>query len=264
MSYKFLAVLLLIAHFVGDYYLQPQKLARAKEQKLKWLLLHCAIYGAATLLLVCIPFIAFPQAWWILLVPASHAMIDISKDFLLKTKRLSGRRIEDMDARSSFITKRDRIVFFLDQIAHIVIIAVFSLFFTRLGGNQASASANWIFKQFDALGVDLTWVQFLKLSCLALFLCKPCSIIVRNVLARPDAPKDEPKAGRVIGILERCFTGLFLLLGQWSALGFVIAAKTLARYNDITKEKNFAEQYLIGTMTSILLTVLAVLIYKQI
>jgi hypothetical protein len=68
--------------------------------------------------------------------------------------------------------------------------------------------------------------------------------------------EDEYNAGRVIGILERW---LMLLVILWSdslsALGFIIAAKGLARMKQL-EEKEFAEYMLVGTLLSALMALL--------
>jgi hypothetical protein len=47
-----------------------------------------------------------------------------------------------------------------------------------------------------------------------------------------------------------------VLLGYWSALGFVIAAKSIARFKELD-EKGFADYYLIGTLASVLVALLS-------
>ena len=37
--------LLMLAHVLGDYWFQPQSLARAKSRNLGWVLLHALIYA---------------------------------------------------------------------------------------------------------------------------------------------------------------------------------------------------------------------------
>jgi hypothetical protein len=62
--------------------------------------------------------------------------------------------------------------------------------------------------------------------------------------------------GLMIGILERFILFLMVLLGYWSALGFVIAAKSIARFKELD-EKGFADYYLIGTLASVLVALLS-------
>ena len=47
---------------------------------------------------------------------------------------------------------------------------------------------------------------------------------------------------------------IFLSLGQYSALGLVLTAKSIARYDKITKDPDFAEYYLLGTLMSVIVT----------
>src|SRR6056297_270123 len=60
------------------------------------------------------------------------------------------------------------------------------------------------------------------------------------------------RTGRVIGFLERIFVFLFILMGQYTAIGFVLAAKGVVRYPEFGN-RNFAEYILIGTLLSVLL-----------
>jgi hypothetical protein len=59
--------------------------------------------------------------------------------------------------------------------------------------------------------------------------------------------------GRLIGWLERFLFYSFLLNGQYAAVGFVLAAKGVARYGEIkeAKDQKVAEYVLIGTMISL-------------
>lgn len=60
--------------------------------------------------------------------------------------------------------------------------------------------------------------------------------------------KGYPNAGALIGILERCIILLLLYMGQYSAIGFVPTAKSIARYNRIADDPKFSEYYLLGTL----------------
>ena len=62
-------------------------------------------------------------------------------------------------------------------------------------------------------------------------------------------------AGAWIGNLERLLSGVLILLGQFSAVGLTMTAKSIARYDEIVKNPAFAEYYLIGTLYSILYTI---------
>lgn len=59
-------------------------------------------------------------------------------------------------------------------------------------------------------------------------------------------------AGKYIGILERLFVFTFIMTGNWGAIGFLIAAKSVFRFGDLRESKNrkLTEYILIGTLLS--------------
>jgi hypothetical protein len=65
-----------------------------------------------------------------------------------------------------------------------------------------------------------------------------------------------PGSGRVIGLLERTIALIFIVLGQWAAIVLLVAVKSIARFEAL-KRRHFAEYYLIGTLTSFLVAILA-------
>ncbi len=65
----------------------------------------------------------------------------------------------------------------------------------------------------------------------------------------------EYRAGRIIGILERNLILFFVLVNQFAAIAFIIAAKGIARFKELD-EREFAEYVLIGTLLSSALAIL--------
>ena len=80
--------------------------------------------------------------------------------------------------------------------------------------------------------------------------------------AQTDAEGELLRTGRVIGMLERVLLFLILVQGEWAAVGFVIAAKSVVRFPELNK-RDFAEYYLLGTLASFLFAILSVLLYEQ-
>jgi hypothetical protein len=70
-----------------------------------------------------------------------------------------------------------------------------------------------------------------------------------------EGPK-ERGVGRVIGWFERFLVITFVLVDQWIAIGFIIAAKSLRRYGETRDDRRFAEYVLIGTLASVSVAVL--------
>ncbi len=69
------------------------------------------------------------------------------------------------------------------------------------------------------------------------------------------------KIGSWIGILEREIILMLGLMGQFGAIGFVLTAKSLARFKQL-ENKSFAEKYLVGTLLSALIAIGNIVICK--
>ncbi|MDQ1322890.1 MAG: hypothetical protein QG587_224 [Chloroflexota bacterium] len=79
---------------------------------------------------------------------------------------------------------------------------------------------------------------------------------------RSSVPTGAPaRIGATIGALERLLIVVFVLVGAEAAVGFVIAAKTIARFKQLD-DRGFAEYYLLGTLASVSVAVVSALIAK--
>lgn len=58
--------------------------------------------------------------------------------------------------------------------------------------------------------------------------------------------------GEAIGVLERWIALVMVARGDYAALGFLMAAKALARHKRFEEEPDFAEYFLVGTLASVL------------
>ena len=67
------------------------------------------------------------------------------------------------------------------------------------------------------------------------------------------------RVGSTIGILERILIVVFVLTGTDVAIGFVVAAKTLARFR-LLDDRAFAEYYLLGTLASVSVAIASALV----
>ncbi|MFA9377873.1 MAG: hypothetical protein ACERKZ_14125 [Lachnotalea sp.] len=118
---------------------------------------------------------------------------------------------------------------------------------------------------FQVVGVSegfmLSWI-------LALFIIhKPANIAIQKLLMiyKPENKDEDNRkannAGRFIGTLERIIILIFLSIGQYSAIGLVLTAKSIARYDRISKEKDFAEYYLLGTLISTVIVIVCSFVF---
>ena len=67
---------------------------------------------------------------------------------------------------------------------------------------------------------------------------------------RPERSASPARVGATIGILERLLIVAFMMTGAQAAVGFVVAAKTIARFRQLD-DRHFAEYYLLGTLASV-------------
>jgi len=84
------------------------------------------------------------------------------------------------------------------------------------------------------------------------------ALVVRMVLdcinVKPSNEEVVQNTGKYIGIVERAIILTLTLNNALSAVGFVIAAKSIARFSELNN-RAFAEYYLIGTLVSVLIAV---------
>lgn len=73
----------------------------------------------------------------------------------------------------------------------------------------------------------------------------------------------EYNAGRVIGMLERILIYFFVLIGEITVIGFIVAAKGFTRFKELDK-RDFAEYVLIGTLLSLFLALVISFSIKKI
>jgi len=69
--------------------------------------------------------------------------------------------------------------------------------------------------------------------------------------------------GSKIGYIERTLIFIFVLLGRFDALGFLLAAKSILRFSESKSDKAYAEYVLYGTLLSVLAALLIGLAVKS-
>ncbi|MBX2894102.1 MAG: DUF3307 domain-containing protein [Cyclobacteriaceae bacterium] len=229
-----LLIKLLLAHLIGDFFLQPKKWVKEKESKKLLaipLYLHALVHGLLVMLLV------WDWAFWAwgLLVLLIHLIIDSVKLHLQKDD-----------------TKREW--FFIDQLAHLL--SLYLIYCLYQGYFEFNTT---FFNEANYL-----------IATILVFLTKPCSYFVKIFISRwqPNEPT-EPNtslhdAGLYIGILERLFVFTFVVTNNWEAIGFLLAAKSVFRFGDLTnaKDRKLTEYILIGTFLSFGIAILGGMIYR--
>lgn len=231
---------LVFMHMLGDYYLQSNNIALAKSNiigdnnkfvNLKYLTIHSLLYMIPFLLLLFV----IEWYWCILILGVlliSHWIIDLFTCwFKKKTKKT--------------------FAFILDQVIHIVILLIISKFF-----------------YFD-IEILNGYEKILYGITIVSFLIKPSIVIVNHMfcdLFENEQVNDNGKfdVGAIIGVFERIIVLILCTFNAITAIALIVTVKTWARSADIKKNENqFGNKYLIGTLVSISLALIASYIWYK-
>ncbi len=231
MIYQFLT-LQFIAHLVADFILQPHSWSLMKKQNIvtRHHLWHALIVFFCSYTLS----LDYGYVGYALILVVIHFLTDVVKSTLqIKTNQ------------------KDNVLFFLDQSVHLIAI----LFISVLYNNHCGI--HFI--------VDIPLKYILVVAGFA-FCAKPSNILIKNIFdsfsisvpqpisyQREEENRDLPNAGKLIGIMERSLVLALILVNQYSAVGLIIAAKSILRFKDNTKN----EYVLVGTLLSFGIAIIA-------
>jgi hypothetical protein len=132
----------------------------------------------------------------------------------------------------------------IDAPAHRIAVVAGVLTTVALMGRPATYVVRGILSRVDILPRVSTWPVRAALPT------EPALDASRRVDVR------EYNRGLVIGNLERLVVLALVALGQFAALGFLIAAKGLIRSREF-ENRNFAEYFLVGTLSSVVVALAA-------
>lgn len=220
-----LLLLQLIAHTISDFYLQTNELCADKEKKgFKSPILY--IHVLITFLCAWLFSFSFNFWWMSLIIAATHLLVDTLKCYASKCKY----------------------IFFIDQLLHLIVIVAACYLWNR----DLPDFLYCIEEKYFALFLGI-------LVCM-----KPSNIIIKEIIkvagitvSKPNKESDKhkeenteelPNAGKLIGNVERLLSFTFVILGQYEAVGFIIAAKSILRFAEGDKAKS--EYVLVGTLLS--------------
>lgn len=230
-----LFIKLLIAHLLTDFVLQKSNWVADKQKhkfKSRKLYLHVGITTLVAYLLS-----GEWQIWWLpLYVFSTHLAIDIWKVY----------------------QKKKVIYFIIDQFLHVLSL----VFLVLIWGNR------WA-EVFDFIKSVLNNPHFLLVIAGYITVTYPLGIFIGQLTQKWQIESQTKvnglaKAGIWIGLLERFLIFTFILMEQYTAIGFLIAAKSILRYND--KDFNTQKQteyVLIGTLMSFASAIMLGLIIKM-
>ncbi|MCF6224048.1 MAG: DUF3307 domain-containing protein [Flavobacteriaceae bacterium] len=221
---------LLISHFLGDFLLQSKKGVKHKNKykiTSKYLYLHVLIHGILAYVLV--------GQWTNFLLPIIvmilHYFIDLLKIYQIKNVKW----------------------FLVDQLLHVLSLFFLWIFFY----NQQEI----VFSQIVLLTSSIKfWIVVLGY----IFVLNPTAFMIYYLTKKWQDELGEvnekglTNAGKWIGILERILILTFILVNQFSAVGFLLAAKSIFRFGDLTQNKSrkLTEYVLIGTLLSFAIAII--------
>ena len=206
-------VKLLVAHIIGDFFLQTDTICKGKNstgvRRLIYLAIHSGINASLVYLLV-----GMWECWLIpVVVFVTHYIIDYVK---------------------SCVNSKDTWVFII-----------------WITDTQLCLSGDW-------LSDYRIWV----VAVCYLLALKPSSILLGTFIAKWTPKENEknslPNAGSWIGYLERVLILTFMLVGCMEGIGFLLAAKSVFRFGELTKAKEvkITEYVMIGTLSSFTIAIL--------
>jgi len=211
---------LLLSHLVTDFVLQPKSWVNERIHKhfaSPKLYLHGLITGV-------LAFAITGFQYWLVavIILITHILIDGWKSYQKQT-----------------------VAYFLaDQFLHVVVI-LSCWYFTFVTWSDVSTAWRQVNEDLD------TW----KRLAAFVFLTTPAGILIGQLTKqwRDQLPGAEnlANAGKWIGITERTIILIFVLYSQYSAIGLLVAAKGIIRFNEKDRQEIKTEYLVVGTLMSI-------------
>ena len=225
-----LLIRLLLAHFIGDFALQTNRIYNGKKAggttAIIFLFIHSGIHAALVF--------GLSGLWgnWILplVILTTHFVIDF-----LKYRYLDERLF----------------CFLIDQAFHIAVIIVSWLFVCEMPSK--------VITFIGQMAAD--WRLWLCLLGYVLVM-KPTSVVLSITIKRwqlyTSNKASLPDAGKWIGYLERILILTFIFTNHAEGIGFLLAAKSVFRFGELNKRQEIrtTEYVIVGTLLSFAVAIL--------
>ncbi len=225
---------LLIAHLLTDFVFQSDSWVELRRKN-GWYSKHLYLHGIVAGLLAYLFSGLWNVIWLPVAVAATHILIDGIK-----------ARYEN-DLKS----------FFADQLGHFAVLLVIWVLVIVPDPEDIKAMGQFFFPG----------TKFWVIAAAYLIIIWPSSVLInritekwrKDISEKEGAEKDKSleKAGTWIGWLERFLILTFILLQQYAAIGFLVAAKSIFRFSESRK---VGEYVLIGTLLSFVIAVIVGLV----
>ena len=242
-----LLLLKFAAHLLADFVFQPENWSDKKNEMA--ITPHHFYHGLVVFFTSYLFSLDFGFWKAALMISILHFFMDsLKSNLILKYNEKLLQDFMESNPEKSKEESSTKYLFFFDQAFHIIVLILVSM-----------AYANWY---------GINFVTDLPLKQIAIFTgfifcAKPANILIKNIfslysLSVPGESGDNnldkslPNVGKLIGITERFIALALVLLGQFTALGFLMTAKSILRF----EEAKLNEYVLVGTLLSFGLAVL--------
>lgn len=223
---------LILGHVVGDFFLQPDKWVLDKLKNKccsKYLYAHSLLHGLITLAIL---YFSKADKSYILgmsfLVAVMHYVVDLAKVSY-------GRGYKS---------------FLADQFAHITVLFIVWLYLF-----QSSIP------EIEELIKQVNYIHVIVFSTAYILMLKPSAVLVGEILSKWSEEiktlnggnqSSLTEAGKYLGYIERVLILTFVLSAQYSAVGFILAAKSIFRMGDLRRvhDRKFTEYVMLGSLFS--------------
>lgn len=229
-----MVIAMFLAHLVGDYVLQWDRLAGWKSRELKGVLAHGLVVWVVTAIFA----LPFTPYWWsgVLVIGVAHIIIDASQLYYKPPLPPLVR-------------------FLLDQLAHFLIILL---------------ALTWSgYLNLPILLGNLTqWLESEQLWAYLLgytFLTMPTWILLKFLaygLLRGEAPVFPDGTGKYIGSLERILITTFVALGQFVLVPVVVLPRLAMEWPKIGRSER-APTYIVELLAGVGLSIMIGLALTQ-
>ena len=275
-------LLLLLAHLIADFWLQTDSMVKNKLKNFKKHMLHHLLTTGLALTFIWGYIYHFSNIINYLVLPLificlTHFVID-----LLKVKLLDIMKPKDNHSLKKLG------FFLLDQMLHLVVLLVTCVLFFNLNVTTMMTGLLRLFDANNSLGIANT---LLFIIIIFIFATSVSGHIVKLIVGslpseltnfegefyfknriteekdgnRPKVESDfteeyqyltysnpQLSRGKLIGYIERLLVISLTIVGAYPSIAFIIAAKSIARFKQL-EDRNWAEYFLLGTLSSIFL-----------
>jgi len=222
---------LILAHLLTDFILQPKSWVDDRYAK-HFASVKLYLHGVITALMA---WVMMGLQYWLpaIIILVTHTLIDGWKSY-----------------------RENTVAYFLiDQLLHLLVMA-----------------GCWYFIFIKWNDVQMTWQQLdthitaWKMIIAFVFVTAPAGILIGQFTKqwrdKITGAESLANAGKWIGIAERIIILIFVLYNQFSAIGLLVAAKGIIRFNEKDRQEIKTEYLVIGTLMSIGLAVITGLLTK--